>query len=175
MNFSVVVRAKVRGLHKRSDTADPGEVEIDMGKGKKKFYKKASKPKKLYKDLAESDAKIYISQAIGCSCDQRILPGEHHLMGIRVEQKYGRGGEQITKFYAEFITPWKDVESDGGTKLGIKKALRAIRKGEDQDLCNGGNILTHLSENDKDFNDDDRMEERKVRRNRRREDRTLDE
>lgn len=108
-----------------------------MGKRKKRFYKKeakSSKTKKVLKQLAEKDAKIYITQGIGCNCDERIKPGEHHLMGIRAVEKYNvRTGTVFTRFYADFITSWNH---NGKPKPGIKKALRAVRKNEH--ACDGG-------------------------------------
>nr|AFN44721.1 soluble frizzled-related protein [Bugula neritina] len=135
-----VIRATIKGLHTESTTAEPGEVEINMGKRKKRFYKRdTNEPKKVYKLLAEKDAKIYISQGMGCTCDQKISPGSHHLMGVRMEKKYNSLGEEVVKFYADFITAW---EENGDTKPGIKRALKAIRKREN--VCQGGDNILNI-------------------------------
>lgn len=150
-----VVRATVKQLAKVSESAEPGEVEIEMGKRKKKFYKKNdSLPKRIYKQLADKEAKIYMKDAMGCSCDSRIQSGEHHLLGIQAVEKYDRMGQKITKFYVQFITPWKDT--DGKAQKSIKKALRTVRKRED--LCEGG--LSTL-------NADDSKQHKKSKRDRR--------
>lgn len=124
----------MKGIDRTSNTAGAGEVELKMGKRKKKFYKRSSSlPKRIYKQLADQESKIYISEGIGCKCDNRVKPRDHHLIGIRVEETYDVTGQKITKFYADFITSW----SEGGkAKVGIKKALRAMRKNEG--ICDGG-------------------------------------
>ena len=137
-----------------------------MGKRKKRFYKRdQSLPKKVYKLLAEKDTKIYISQGIGCSCDQRIDAGEHHLMGIRVEEKYeSDSGQKVMRFYADFITSWNENKE---TKHGIKKALRAIRKNDN--VCNGGvnTLIIHKQIEDENPERESRKRVKKERRQRR--------
>lgn len=105
-----------------------------MGKRKKKFYKRDDKVhRKIYKQLVEKDAKIYISQGMGCTCGDRIVEGGHHLMGVRVEEKYNSVGDKVTRFYADFITSWTENKQ---AKPAVKKALRAIRK--NFNVCQGG-------------------------------------
>lgn len=129
-----MIRATVKGIDRTSDTAEAGEVELKMGKRKKKFYKRSDTlPKRIYKQLANQEAKIYISDGIGCKCDKRVEPKDHHLMGIRVVEAYDVTGQKITRFYADFITSWSQ---DRKAKVNIKKALRAIRKNDN--ICEGG-------------------------------------
>lgn len=158
-----VIRATIKGLNTESSTAEPGEIEVNMGKRKKRFYKRDSNaPRKISKLLTEKDTKIYISQGIGCTCDTRITPGEHHLMGIRAEEKYDRvTGHKVTRFYADFITSWNE---EGETRIGIKKALRAIRKNDN--VCDGGvdSLIIHKQVEEDDSERETRKREKKERR-----------
>lgn len=124
----------MKGIDASSDSAEAGEIELRMGKRKKKFYKRSSTlPRRIFKQLADQESKIYISNGIGCKCDNRVVPRDHHLIGIRVEEKYDVTGHKRTRFFAEFITSWSE---NNKAKVSIKKALRAIRKNEN--ICDGG-------------------------------------
>ena len=160
-----MVRATIKGLDKQSPTAEPGEIEVLMGKRKKRFYKRdESISKKLYKKLQEKETPIYMKQGIGCTCAGRIVDGEHHLMAITVEEKYDRTGEKVARYYADFITSWNEGES---TKPGVKKALRAIRK--NVDVCQGGvdTLNIHKQLEDEDAVRRSKKRERKLRKQRR--------
>lgn len=134
LSFHSVIRGTIKRLNKNSATTEPGEIEVMMGKRKKRFYKRdENHPKKIYKLLGEQNTPIYMKQGVGCTCENRVMSGEHHLMAINVEEKYDRTGEKVVRFYANFITSWSDGDE---TKPGIKKALRAIRKSDD--VCQGG-------------------------------------
>jgi len=161
-----VVRATIKGLNKQSTTAEPGEIEVLMGKRKKRFYKRDEAiSKKLYKRLQEKETKIYMKQGIGCTCGDRVIEGEHHLMGITVEEKYDRTGEKVARYYADFITSWNEGEN---TKPGVKKALRAIRKNA-ADVCQGGvdTLNIHKQLEDEDAERRSKKKERKIRKQRR--------
>lgn len=159
-----MVRATIKGLNRESSSAKPGEIEVTMGKRKKRFYKRdSSSPRKVYKQLAEKDAKIYISQGIGCTCEGRISAGEHHLIGVRVEEKYNTvTGHKEIRFYADFIASWNNDK--GETKPGIKKALRSIRK--NNNVCDGG-VDTLMIMEDDDTERKVRKREKKDRKQRR--------
>lgn len=133
----VVVRATIRGLNQVTTSADVSDIKVLMGKRKRKlkFYKRStSLPRKMSKLLADAATPVYISRGVGCTCNDRIDPKKHHLMGIKAEQKYDRTGQRVTRFYAMIITSWRGA--NGKAKENIKKALRAIRK--NGNICEGG-------------------------------------